>query len=256
MQTKPLDIELIKQHIEHQDINNVWLFDSLDSTNAWLLKNGFCGDVCLAEQQTAGRGRRGRIWHSPQQGNLYLSLKYCFNEMPKHYGLLSLLVGVVIAKCLQKEGLQGHGLKWPNDILWQGKKLGGVLLESKGNLKEIVIGIGLNVAMQEQKEIDQPWISLNQVLGCEVDRNRLVGRLLSALLTRLQHFSELNFDEFVQEWSTWNLLENQLITVLENNRKVTGRFAGIDQQGLLKLCTDNGNIQKFSAADVSIRAMN
>ena len=253
MHTKLLNKEHIKHNIDHQSINSVRVFNTLESTNQWALQHGVCGEVCLAEQQTAGRGRRGRVWHSPQQGNLYLSLKWCFDEIPKHFGLLSLLVGVVIAECLQKEGVQGHGLKWPNDILWQGKKLGGILLESKGNLKEVVIGIGLNVAMQTSEQIDQPWISLNQVLNDKVDRNILAGRLLSALAHRLRHFHQLDFEQFDQEWKIWDLLKGQQVIVSHDDKKMAGQVVGIDQQGMLVLCLNDGSHQKVLAADVSIR---
>lgn len=253
MHTKVLDAESIKQHINQQSILSVQVFDTVESTNQWALHHAICGEACLAEQQTAGRGRRGRVWHSPQQGNLYLSLKWCVDEVPKHFGLLSLFVGVVIAECLQKEGLRGHGLKWPNDILWQGKKLGGILLESKGNLKEVVIGIGLNVAMQPSETIDQPWVSLDQILDYKVDRNVLAGRLLSDLACRLLRFHQLDFEEFNREWQVWDLLKGQQVIASHDDKKIEGQVAGIDQQGMLELCLHDGSGQKLLAADVSIR---
>lgn len=254
MPTEALNAEQIKQAINHQGITNVQVFNSLDSTNVWALQHAACGEACLAEQQTAGRGRRGRVWHSPQQGNLYLSLKWCFDEKPKHFGLLSLLVGIIVAECLEKEGLQGHGVKWPNDILWQGKKLGGILLESKGNLKEVVIGIGLNINMQITQNIDQPWCNLKQILSKEINRNILASNLLAALAEALQNFHAISINEFTTKWQHWDILRNQDVTAFYKNKEIQGKAIGIDSDGTLELRLKNGSIQKFTASDVSIKA--
>ena len=247
-----LDGRFIKQAIDDECITNIHIFDSLNSTNAWALQQAKCGEVCLAEQQTAGRGRRGRAWHSPLQGNLYLSLKWCFGELPEHFGLLSLFIGVVVAECLKEEGLNGHGLKWPNDIIWQGKKLGGILLESKGNPCHIVIGIGLNIAMQNA-QIDQPWTSLNTILKREVDRNAFAGKLLSALAKRLDSFPQLNMDTFINEWAIWDILRNQTVNVLSQNQTIQAHVIGITTQGMLEVRLPNGEKQAFLAADVSVK---
>ena len=102
-------------------------FKNLDSTNTWLQKNGQCGDVCISDEQTAGRGRRGNQWLSPATGNIYFSIKWCFDspiQQIEHFSLLGLSVGIAVAEALADIGLQNHGVKWPNDIYWQQKKWG------------------------------------------------------------------------------------------------------------------------------------
>ncbi|MEZ5448457.1 MAG: biotin--[acetyl-CoA-carboxylase] ligase [Thiolinea sp.] len=140
----------------------------LPSTNSWLLEQSdACGQVCLAEQQTAGRGRRGRVWQSPDSANIYLSLRWCFPQVPPHYGWLGLETGVAVARALADYGLQGHALKWPNDVYHAGRKLGGILLQTANPLQQVVIGIGLNTGMQAALAggIDQPWCDLGELLG-------------------------------------------------------------------------------------------
>jgi len=250
---KALNARLIKQSVKHPAIQDIHVFDTLESSNTWALQHAKCGDACLTEQQNAGRGRRGKVWHSPQHSNLYLSLKWCFDKTPLHIGLLSLAVGIVIAECLKKEGLQNHGLKWPNDIIWQGKKLGGILLETKGKPQHIVIGIGLNIAMPKSAQIDQPWANLNDALNSKIDRNTLSGRLLSSLALCLEGFQQLDIKQFMQAWKKWDLLQNQSVNILSANETLLGQAIGVNQQGMLKVCLEDGRQQTFLAADVSIR---
>ena len=253
MPSDMLNAHAIKEEVKHPAIQQIHVFEQLDSTNTWALQHAQCGDVCLAEQQTAGRGRRGRNWHSPQQGNLYLSLKWCFAQPSKHFGLLSLLVAISLAECLQELGLKGHGVKWPNDILYQNKKLGGILLETKGNLNEVVIGIGLNIAMQQSTQINQAWTSLNQCLKQTVNRNQLISQLLNRLAENLSTFPQLDLPAFKQQWQSWNLLENQTISITYQKQILHGKMIDITADGMLEVELDNGNRQVFSAVDVSVR---
>src|SRR5690554_891663 len=160
------------------------LLDSVDSTNAQLMRQltAPAGDrvmqVCLAEQQTSGRGRRGRDWVSPYAQNVYLSVAVPFSDGAQKLEGLSLLVGLVLVEALEACGFQGCGLKWPNDILLEGRKLAGILVEITGDLTAdcvAVIGVGINVLMKDpESAIAQAWTSLllsRQV--AQLDRNRL-----------------------------------------------------------------------------------
>ncbi|MDX1654152.1 MAG: biotin--[acetyl-CoA-carboxylase] ligase, partial [Candidatus Competibacteraceae bacterium] len=158
------------------------VFDQIDSTNSYLLTRAKAGapggSVCLAERQSAGRGRRGRQWISPFAANLYLSVLWRYPDGPALLSGLSLAVGVAMARALEGVGVVGVGLKWPNDLLWRDQKLGGILLEFGGESSgpcQVVTGVGLNVTMPKEPalDIDQPWPDLTTVLGLGLSRNRL-----------------------------------------------------------------------------------
>lgn len=236
-------------------LRDIHVFPELDSTNRWALQQGQCGDVCLAEQQTAGRGRRGRQWESPAGVNLYLSLRWCFNQMPENLPVLSLVTGLAVAEALEDCAISGHGLKWPNDVYYAGKKLGGILLESVGTLEQIVIGIGLNVNMPPEAgtTIDQPWMSLRELHGIPLDRNMLVASILNRLVARLAGFPMLDMAQFRQEWQRWDVLDQCPVRVLSGPHVSEGVACGVDSQGQLRLKLHDGSIRAFSSADVSVR---
>lgn len=238
-----------------QRLAGIHLFAQLDSTNRWVLQHGQCGDVCLAEQQTAGRGRRGRAWQSPAGVNLYLSLRWCFAEVPANLPVLSLVAGVAVAEALADCAIQGHGVKWPNDLFYDGKKLGGILLEAVGTLDQVIIGIGLNINMlaYEGDGIDQPWTSLQAMQGGWVARNPLVVAILNRLMGYLQHFPELDMAQFQQTWQRWDVLAQRSVRVLVGSEMQEGLACGIDSQGQLRLKLSDGSIRNFSSADVSVR---
>jgi BirA family biotin operon repressor/biotin-[acetyl-CoA-carboxylase] ligase len=147
-------------------LDELTIFDEVDSTNAIfnrLPASRRHRHVVLAESQTRGRGRRQRAWHSPAGGNIYLSLGWRLPAAMAPLSTLPLAVAVCVAIALERAGLRGHGIKWPNDILVQGSKLAGILVESQSsgrNAVQAVIGIGLNVRMPSPAEtaaIDRPW---------------------------------------------------------------------------------------------------
>ena len=253
-----LDKGRIQAHLTDEALRalpDIQIFDELDSTNRWALQHGHCGSVCLAEQQTAGRGRRGRQWYSPAGVNIYLSVRWCFDQVLAHLPMLGLVTGVAVAEALQIYGISGHGLKWPNDIYWQGKKLGGILLEASGNLQQVVIGIGLNVNVQPEINplIEQPWSSLQIAHGKVIARNTLIGVILNQLVYRLQDFPYLNGSLFQQEWQPWDVLAQRSVRVLAGEEIFEGIACGVDSQGQLRLSLMDGLIKTFSSADVSVR---
>jgi len=252
-----LDIESVRQHLSETKATKhlqIHYFESIDSTNLWLLNNGKCGDVCIAEKQTQGYGRRGRRWHSPAVGNLYFSLKVCFDELPKHYSLLSLQVAICLAETLEQLGAVGHRLKWPNDLYIDGKKLGGILLQSNKQ-KEVVIGIGLNINMpiSENPYIDQEWDNIRSLGFENMNLERLFVMLLDNLSKTLNSFSELAVIDFVEKWNTWDMLLNQAVEIVQKDVHYQGEMIGIDQAGCMRLMTEDGTEQVFSSGEVSVR---
>jgi birA, biotin-[acetyl-CoA-carboxylase] ligase region len=255
---EPLSADNICRHLDTATVlalHGLYVFPEVDSTNAWALQQGVCGDVCLAEQQSAGRGRRGRQWQSPWGANIYLSLRWCFTPVPEHLPLLSLVTGLAVADALEDCAIHGHGLKWPNDVYYDGKKLGGILLEAVGSQAHVVIGIGLNVNMLPEAGavIDQPWTSLQQISGQSVDRNAVVAAILQRLVRRLQDFPCLDMAQFQQDWQQRDLLQGREVQVHSGRESLQGLASGVDHCGQLRIILHDGSIKNLSSAEVSVR---
>lgn len=189
---------------------NLIIKNCLPSTNDYLLDLTAASKITLektavlAEVQTGGRGRQGRSWVSPP-GNIYLSVYWPFNGSHDALYGLSLVIGIAIARVLKSNGLDDVQLKWPNDIYWQAKKMGGILIETKPNKAgriDVIVGIGLNIVeMPEQSQnITQEFVSLQNALNHKVSRNKLVAQLLMEISSILDKFEQEGFSSFVAEW--------------------------------------------------------
>lgn len=235
-------------------------FDEIESTNSFLLTQGGHGDVCVAERQTAGRGRRGRQWFSPYGRNIYFSVRWHFDQGVAALEGLSLAVGVLLAETLAQVGLKKVELKWPNDLLYEGRKLGGVLVEVGGDLTGecvVVIGIGLNVSMSDvispddETLISQPWIDLKQ-LGVDCSRNMLCSSIISSLLPALQIFPREGFIAYRARWENRCAFLGQKISVHVPACVRHGILLGVDQQGGLRVMVDGGEVT-FAGGEISLR---
>lgn len=237
-------------------------FKSLDSTNSYLLENGDCGEVCISDSQSAGRGRRGNTWVSPNSGNLYFSLCWCFKKKPENYALwslLGLLIGIAIAETLEDIGLKGHGIKWPNDIFWQQRKMGGILLESKNQLGRVVIGIGLNLKMskEDQKQIDQAVVTFEEAFGKTFSKDELVILLIKKLHQFLKDFDTLEFDHFNEIWNRWDILNGETVSIKHQGEDLLGQAGGIDSFGRLLFTNQKNNeMLSLSSADIKLNSLN
>lgn len=238
-------------------LNVAW---SIDSTNAELLRrpadtSGV--DVLLAEQQTGGRGRRGRTWASPLASNLYLSASRQFSGGLARLGGLSLVTGVAVAEALHDLGFATVGLKWPNDLLVGERKLGGILIEGggeHGGPVRAVIGIGLNVRMPsaQAEQIDQPWLDLAGLSSAPPSRNALAAALLSRLLPALDLFDADGLAPFLPRYAALDLLAGQRISVHDARGVRHGTAEGLAEDGALRVRFDN-QLQSVYAGDVSVR---
>lgn len=250
---KPLNINKIK---ESTNCGNIHYFDSVDSTNSFLLENGKCGDICISEIQTSGRGRRGNTWESPQ-GNISFSLCYCFNEITEYWSLLGLITGIAIAEALEDIGLKGHGVKWPNDIFWQQKKLGGILLETSDQSGKVVIGIGLNISLPSKtyEKIDQAATCLSEAMTTTNDtfsKEILFTHLIKRLHARLSVFDNLNFDHFIKSWKTWDILQGKQVTFDHQGTIISGEVIKIDNHGRLGVLKHSGKLCYYTSADIKL----
>ncbi|MDR3491421.1 MAG: biotin--[acetyl-CoA-carboxylase] ligase [Gammaproteobacteria bacterium] len=238
------------------------IFESINSTNSYLLeraKSGAAtGTVCLAQMQTEGRGRHGRVWNSESRANLYLSMLWHFPAQQSDLSSLSLAVAVVVASVLKKYGVTyGVELKWPNDVLFSGRKLAGILLETlsaQNGQIPVVIGIGINILLPS--EINEPaWIDLNEIMGKLGSCNYLAGLLINELLERLPHYKNRGLLPFLEEWQAYDYLKNKSVTIHDGEQVNEGVVLGITSEGELLLKRPSGEIEKFRCGEVSVRIL-
>jgi len=235
----------------------------IESTNAHLMKRIpqlRSGHACLAEQQSAGRGRRGRAWVSPFGRNIYLSMYWQFQLSPSELSALALASGVAVVKALRRLGIDDAVLKWPNDVWWRGRKLAGILLEMTGEAAgpyHVVIGVGVNVDMcpVQSGAIDQPWVDLVTALSGPVSRNKVAALLMSELLQTFQRYQQRGFQAFHQDWSEMDAFIGADVELHTPLKVVQGIARGIDIGGALLLETASG-VASFHSGEVSLRPVN
>jgi len=235
------------------------VFEIIDSTNAWLMRQeSFKGiSVCISECQTAGRGRRGRQWISPFAQNIYMSLRVGVDTGFGALEGLSLAVGVVVADALTDLGVADIKLKWPNDILWRDRKLGGVLIEAAGDPSgrcHAVIGLGLNLKAQPAmiKNIDQPWVALEEMLPSLPGRNESVIALLNHIIPMLESYEAIGFKNYKSKWESLNAHLNQRVNLHTGVSQTAGVVRGLSDSGGLMVTTDRG-LETFHGGEVSLR---
>jgi BirA family biotin operon repressor/biotin-[acetyl-CoA-carboxylase] ligase len=243
------------------------IFKTIDSTNEYLKKdmpsmNALMYSpihICLTEQQTQGRGRLGRHWHSPFGQNIYFSCRYALKREVTELAGLSLVVSLATLKTLQiYVPNQSLWVKWPNDIVYQSSKLAGCLIEVQAETHgacHVIIGIGINVNMQDNAydAITQKWTSLHKLTGKLVDRNDVCATLINQLLTDLKRFETQGFETFIEAWNQVDCLFNRALTLTCLDKSIHGIAKGIDTQGHLILQLADGSRKTFSAGDTTIK---
>ena len=262
VQPEPLDNATILNKLDpliHEKLTDLDIEATVDSTNSALQRLPLAeqhATVVLAEHQSSGRGRRGRQWHSPFGRNLYLSLGWRFDKPLSELGCLPLVVALATARALSRAGLQGHRVKWPNDLLLDGRKLCGCLVEMQADPRGscyAVLGVGINVHMPATGEtdgIDQPWTDLHSRLP-GFSRNDLAALLLEELIVQLVLFDDQGFVPFKYIWEAWDGLYGQTISVWSGDSQLNGMARGIDDSGALLLDTGT-EILKLHSGEVSL----
>lgn len=233
-----------------------------DSTNTRLLDADAADDpqALLAEHQSAGRGRHGRSWHSPFGTNLYLSLAWTFPQWPAALTALPLATGVATAEALAELALPELRLKWPNDLWCGNAKLGGILIEQRGEAGgacRVVIGLGLNVAMRSATtaHIGQPWTTLAEQVGphrAPPSRNALAARILAQWMAMLERFGREGFAPFEPGFRALDLLRNRAVTLALPEGELTGIARGVDEDGALLVDAGDGR-RRILSGEVSLK---
>ena len=214
--------------------------------------------ACLAEHQSGGRGRMGRRWSSPFGANLYASVSWTFEALPPGIQALALAAGAALVEALDPDRSRGIALKWPNDLVVGAAKLGGILVELRGEppgRTRAVVGIGINLRMPDAagRDIDQPWTDLAAVDGVPPDRNRIAADVIGATVRMLDRFEREGFSPFADRWARADALRDRPVRVATAGRVVDGVARGIDRDGALRVETSSG-IERMLAGEVSVRA--
>lgn len=237
--------------------------DTCDSTNSEILRQAAtgapAGRVVVADRQSAGRGRRGRVWLSSPERSLTFSLLWRFTGPPARLAGLSLAVGVALAEALTALGAAGIGLKWPNDVLLRTgdggyAKLAGVLVELASDRRgtQAVIGIGLNL-LPPDESLPQPVSALSAAMPALPERERVLAALLDALVSVLDRFAVDGFAAVKNDWQGWHAWQGFDVSIQdEAGDSWVGRCQGVADDGALLVASEAG-IQSVYAGDVSVR---
>lgn len=239
------------------------ILEEVDSTNRHLLALALAaadpsGMVTLCDVQPQGRGRRGRTWVASAYRNIMMSIAWRFAVGPAMVAGLSLAAGVAAMRALEAYGVRGAGLKWPNDVLWNERKLAGLLADVHGEASgpcTVVLGIGINchIVPSDAKRIDQAWVDLFSITNQAPDRNRLVALLIQELYQMFHAFAQNGLPAFLADWNRYHIYAERTVKLTQGESSIEGTVEGIDPSGALRLRNERGQTQLFHSGDVSLR---
>jgi BirA family transcriptional regulator, biotin operon repressor / biotin---[acetyl-CoA-carboxylase] ligase len=262
-----LDAQIIRAALCQEHERRLRCFELLidvDSTNTRLLGRpappAGHAEVCMSELQHAGRGRRGRRWIASFGDSIALSLAWTFCNAARASPALSLAAGVAISRALGRLGARGIGLKWPNDVWFDDRKLGGVLIELRtetGGPAHVVIGVGLNASLSAAMRgmLEASGVRVAAVAEAspeKISRNRMAGILLEELLSMLEQFESDGFAPFRDAWQALDVLRGRAVQVLVGDGAISGTARGVDADGAL-LLQSGGRVHRFVSGEVSLR---
>ena len=237
--------------------------DEIDSTNDEVLRQLAAGRpapfAVLARRQKHGRGRFGRVWHSESPANLYASFGFRPSTTPDRMQTFTLWMGVNICELLANFTGVNPGIKWPNDILFGGRKAGGMLTEARidaDHIRDLVFGVGLNVnaaAGSWPAELAPRAVALTELASQPLDLNRLAVALIGRVLLSYQTFADgRHLDVFPDLWHRFDLLRGRTVTLLEGGRQHHGVVIGVDDEGALILRDSHAKLHRFRAGEVTL----
>ena len=229
-------------------------FDSIESTNLFLTNRPFSNKVqlCLAREQTQGKGQYGRNWESQRDGSILFSIRRNFPQECNLNGL-SLVVGLAIVKVIEQECLvEGFKIKWPNDIYFESKKLAGVLLENQTQLENqsVVIGVGINYFIDQSMIFEIPWTDLSKITKKLPDIELLTAEIINNILVMSEHFSVFGFDDFRSDWNRYDMLQGTKVKCTDLKDSFEGEVLGVSSKGALKIFTKNGVKELYSSRHI------
>jgi BirA family transcriptional regulator, biotin operon repressor / biotin---[acetyl-CoA-carboxylase] ligase len=240
-------------------LSSIEVWPVIGSTNAELMRraqtSSINGCVCLAEIQTQGRGRRGRAWYSPFGANLAASIGLAMSRPASTLGGASLVVGLAVVDALDRLGVPDIALKWPNDVLLAGAKVGGILIEmlQLGSQVQLVVGIGLNVSLPQQlrTQLEQEVADLVSS-GFSHPRDRLAATVVSSVVEFMVEFDRSGFQPFIEAFNERHYYQGRQVQVLQGESRISGEVRGVSDGGALLLQTPSG-LAQFHGGEVSLR---
>lgn len=251
-----IDFEKLDQKVISKIANNIgldviWQTVSTNTDLFAIVDKVNLPRVLLAEYQSKGRGRRNDPWISPLGGGLCMSMGWQFSSLPQTIPSLGLVIGLTIIDTIETLGGRSIKIKWPNDVIFDRKKIAGSLVDLKTELSGYsyaVIGIGINILMSQEhkQEINQPVADLHDVLGVKVSRNQLAGKLINCLNQALTKFEKEGFKSFRDKFIEKDLLYGQKISITSKDSVLSGHAAGVDWDGALLLDVDGKVIRVYS----------
>src|ERR1019366_3304565 len=239
------------------------ILDEVDSTNDEAARQLAAGRTApfavFARMQTRGRGRFGRVWHSEANGNLYCSFAFRPRIAPERMQTFTLLMGVTICELVSKFVPAPPAVKWPNDIVFDGRKAGGMLTEARvdaDQIRDLVFGLGLNVNSPPSgwpSDLARNAVSLSELAGAPVDINRLKAALIGRVLLAYERFADGDrVDTFAEFWKKYDVLKGREVTLSGAGRTRRGRVLGVDNVGSLLLRDEHGRTRGYRAGEVTI----
>lgn len=257
-----LDRDLISKHAgARSQAIDIQLIDVAESTNAMLMQRAMQVDgaqCVVAEMQTQGRGRRGRVWHGALGGSLTFSLLWRFDFGVSQLSGLSLAVGVALVRALNALGYADIRLKWPNDLVHAYRKLGGVLIELQGDAmgpSTAVIGVGLNLRLPDtvKNKVDQAIVDLRTLDQTASGRNALMGTILRHMVEMLEQFESAGFEALSTEWEQAHAYHGKPVVIkMPDGAEIYGKVRGVAPDGALMLDTPSGE-RRFGSGEISMR---
>ncbi len=259
MRSEPINESAARQAVERHGLD--WHYrPNTASTNADALEYHEIHQrevVAFSEAQSAGRGRRGRQWLSPFARNIYCTIGIAKEIPANRQGLLSIVTGLALCRTLQQSTDAAISLKWPNDVLCDGRKLGGTLIESRPLGEDrffFAIGFGLNIYMDadELAEISEPATSLEQIAASQIDRTQVLMNTIDAVIDSIRAFETDAVQDLVREFERFDAFNDRPVEVVTADNRIAGINRGITVDGQLQLETEHG-IEVHSAAEISLR---
>ncbi len=239
-------------------------FDTLDSTNICakrMAEEGAPnGTLVIADKQTAGRGRCGRAWETPKGTAIAMTLLMRPNLRPEKASMLTLVMGMAVTRAVNELYSLNCQIKWPNDVVWEGKKICGILVEMSAEMNAIhylVIGCGINANMTEfPEELKEKAISLRMITGAEVDRAQIIQRSLEWLEKYYQKFEETSdMSGLMEEYNQMLVNRGSEVCVLDPCGEYRGKALGINDAGELLVEKEDGTTENVYAGEVSVRGV-
>lgn len=255
---------MVQAHLKpcRQPVDLLWLAET-DSTNAEAERQLAAARptpfVVMAQQQSLGRGRFGRVWHSPGHGNLYASFVFRPRLEPARMSTFTLWMGANLCELVANFCRIEPGIKWPNDLYFNGRKFGGMLTEARidaDQIRDLVFGLGINVNSRADAfpaSLHSKATSLAACTGRTVDLNRLTAAIVNRVLSAYEKFvGGRHKDAFADLWNRYDLLRGKTVTLVHGTRRVSGTAGGIDNEGSLLIRGENGRPQRFAAGEVTL----